>query len=106
VGNFATVSVTVHLIPYLADRGYTPALAAAMVGWMGAMQLVGRVFFVPVAAWLGPRWVTTGVFAVQAMALAQLPLMLLLRTLAPFVVMLGAANGMSTQADLSENERE
>src|SRR5262245_34725794 len=73
VGNFATVSVTVHLIPYLADRGYSPALAAAMVGWMGAMQLVGRVVFVPVAAWLGSRWVTAGVFAVQALALAQLP---------------------------------
>src|SRR4029077_841063 len=79
----------------------SPALAAAMVGWMGAMQLVGRVFFVPVAAWLGPRGVTASVFAVQALALAQLPLVLLLRTLVPFVMMLGAANGMSTLARAS-----
>jgi MFS family permease len=99
VGNFATVSVTVHLIPYLADRGYAPALAAMMIGWMGAMQLPGRLFFVPVAAWLGPRWVTAGVFAVQAAALAQLPLVL--PTLVPFVMMLGAANGMSTLARAS-----
>ena len=74
VGNFATVSVTVRLIPYLAAYGYTPAVAAMMIGWMGAMQLPGRLFFVPVAAWLGPRWVTAGVFAAQAAALAQLPL--------------------------------
>jgi len=101
VGNFATVSVTVHLIPYLADRGYAPALAAMMIGWMGAMQLPGRLFFVPVATWLGPRWVTAGVFATQAAALAQLPLVPRLPTLVPFVMMLGAANGMSTLARAS-----
>jgi len=101
VGNFATVSVTVHLIPYLADYGYAPATAAMMIGWMGAMQLPGRLFFVPVAAWLGPRWVTAGVFAAQAGALAQLPLVLVLPTLVPFVMMFGAANGMSTLARAS-----
>jgi len=101
VANFATVSVTVHLIPYLTDRGYTPAVAAIMIGWMGAMQLPGRLFFVPVAARLGPRWVTAGVFAAQAAALAQLPLVRMLPTLVPFVMMLGAANGMSTLARAS-----
>jgi MFS family permease len=101
VGNFATVSVTVHLIPYLVNYGYAPTTAAMMIGWMGAMQLPGRLFFVPVAAWLGPRWVTAGVFAAQAAALAQLPLVLVLGTLVPFVMMLGAANGMSTLARAS-----
>ncbi len=97
----STVSVTVHLIPYLADHGYAPALAATMIGWMGAMQLPGRLFFVPVATWLGPRWVAAGVFATQAAALAQLPLVPRLPTLVPFVMMLGAANGMSTLARAS-----
>jgi len=101
VGNFATVSVTVHLIPYLADYGYAPPVAAMMIGWIGAMQLPGRLVFVPVAAWLGPRWVTAGVFAAQAAALAQLPLVQVLPTLTPFVMMLGAANGMSTLARAS-----
>jgi hypothetical protein len=72
-----------------------------MIGWMGAMQLPGRLFFVPVAAWLGPRWVTAGVFAVQAVSLAQLPFVAVLPTLVPFVMMLGAANGMSTLARVS-----
>jgi len=101
VGNFATVSVTVHLIPYLGGRGYDAAVAAMMIGWMGAMQLPGRLFFVPVAAWLGPRWVTAGVFAAQALALAQLPFAGAVPTLAPFVMLLGAANGMSTLARAS-----
>ena len=101
VGNFATVSVTVHLIPYLGPHGYGPALAAAMIGWMGAMQLVGRLSFVPVGAWLGPRAVAAGVFAVQALAIAQLPLVRVLPTLVPFVMLLGAANGMSTLARAS-----
>jgi MFS family permease len=101
VGNFATVSVTVHLIPYLAARGYQPAVVAMMIGWMGAMQLPGRLFFAPVAAWLGARWVAAGVFAAQAAALTQLPLVAMLPTLVPFVVMFGAANGMSTLARAS-----
>jgi MFS family permease len=101
VGNFATVSVTVHLIPYLVERGYAATTAAMMIGWMGAMQLPGRLFFVPVATWLGPRWVAAAVFATQGAALVQLPLVPAIPTLAPFVMMFGAANGMSTLARAS-----
>src|SRR5689334_20357013 len=38
VSNFATAAVTTHLIPFLVDRGYPAALAAAVIGWTGAMQ--------------------------------------------------------------------
>src|SRR2546425_8438578 len=47
VANFATNSVTIHLIPYLSDRGYSPTLAAVMIGWIGAMQLPARLVFAP-----------------------------------------------------------
>jgi len=98
VGNFTTNSVTVHLIPYLSDRGYSPALAAAMVGWMGAMQLPARLIFAPITARFGHRVVTATIFFVQAASVAQLALVRRLPTLAPMVVMLGAANGMATLA--------
>lgn len=98
VGNFTTNAVTVHLIPYLADRGYSPTVAALMIGWMGAMQLPGRLFFAPIAARFGHRGVTGAIFLTQAAALAQLALATSLPTLVPLVVMLGAANGMSTLA--------
>ncbi len=98
IGNFTTNSVTVHLIPYLADRGYSPALAAVMIGWMGAMQLPARLLFAPIAARFGHRALTAAIFVVQAASLAQLALVGRLGTLAPMVVMLGAANGMATLA--------
>jgi len=96
--NFTTNMVTVHLIPYLSDRGYSPTLAAAMIGWMGAMQLPARVVFGPLVARFGHRTLTVGIFVLQAVALVQLALVRRLDTLAPMVVMLGAANGMATLA--------
>ncbi|HEU5320332.1 MAG TPA: MFS transporter [Methylomirabilota bacterium] len=99
VTNFATVSLTTHLIPFLTERGYSATVAAATIGWIGAMQLPGRLLFVPVSAWLGPRWSTAGVFFAQAVSLAQLALLgRLVPTLVPIVLLLGAANGMSTLA--------
>ncbi len=64
--NFTTNSVTVHLIPYLSDHGYSPTLAAAMIGWMGAMQLPARLVFGPIVTRLGHRLVTVGIFFLQA----------------------------------------
>ncbi len=98
VANFATNAVTVHLIPYLSDRGYSPTVAAMMIGWMGAMQLPARLLFAPVASRFGHRAVTGVIFFVQALSLAQLALAGELPTLVPMVVMLGAANGMATLA--------
>jgi MFS family permease len=97
VGNFATNAVTVHLIPYLVDRGYRAAVAASTVGWMGAMQLPGRIFFVPIARWLGARWVTAWIFLAQAAGVGVVTLVWLFGV-GPVIVLLGAANGMSTLA--------
>src|SRR5882672_7492134 len=79
-------------------RGYSPTLAAAMIGWMGAMQLPARLVFGPIVARFGHRTLTVGIFVFQAVSLAQLALVGRLRTLAPMVIMLGAANGMATLA--------
>jgi MFS family permease len=98
VGNFATVSVTVHVIPYLTALGYSTTVAATAIGWMGAMQVPGRLLFVPVAAWVGPRAVTASIFLAQAGGMALLASVAHLPGLAPVIVLLGAANGMSTLA--------
>ncbi|HSF06499.1 MAG TPA: MFS transporter [Methylomirabilota bacterium] len=98
VGNFTVNSVTVHLIPYLSDRGYSPTVAAVMIGWMGAMQVPARLVFAPLATRFGHHGMTTAIFFVQATGLAQLALAARLPTLVPMVVMLGGANGMSTLA--------
>jgi MFS family permease len=98
VSNFATAALSTHLIPYLVGRGYSPTIAATVMGWMGAMQLPGRVLFVPIAAWLGARWMLAAVFLAQALGIGQLPLLGVIGTIVPFVGLQGAANGMATLA--------
>jgi MFS family permease len=96
--NFAHTSGTVHLIPYLGQHGYSAALGAAIVGWIGAMQVPGRLAFVPIAAWLGARSVVAAIFIAQCVGTALLASLGWLPTVIPIVVLLGAANGMSTLA--------
>jgi hypothetical protein len=96
IGNFATAAVSVHLIPYLVDGGYTATLAAVIIGWMGAMQVPGRMLFVPISVRLGARWMVAAVFFGQALGLGQLPFITQIGTALPFIVLMGASNGMST----------
>jgi hypothetical protein len=96
--NFATAALSTHLIPYLSDRGYPPTVAAGVVGWMGAMQLPGRLLFGWVSAGLGPHVTVGAVFLAQALGLLQLPFLAVLGTVVPFIVLQGAANGMATLA--------
>src|SRR5262249_18497728 len=98
VSNFATAALSTHLIPFLVGRGYSPTLAATMIGWMGAMQVAGRLLFGPIASRLGARVMVAAVFLAQALGIAQLPLLGLIGTLLPFILLQGAANGMATLA--------
>jgi predicted MFS family arabinose efflux permease len=98
IGNFATVSITVHVIPFLTGLGYPNTVAAAAIGWMGAMQVLGRLLFVPIVAWLGPRAIMASIFLAQAGGMALLASVARLPGLSPVIVILGAANGMATLA--------
>jgi len=99
IGSFATAAVTVHLIPYLVAHGHPAATVAMAIGWMGAMQIPGRLLFMAVAGRFGSLGVTMAVFVAQAIGLA-------LVALAPSVpgglilviAVLVAANGMATLA--------
>ena len=98
VGNFATVSVTVHLIPYLTERGYSLQAAGVALAWVGAAQLAGRIVFAPIARRVGHSWLTAAIFVVQAAGIALLALLGGVPVLALVVLMLGASNGMATLA--------
>jgi MFS family permease len=99
--NFAVNAVTVHVIPYLTGHGYPLSTAAMAIGWIGAMQLVGRIIFGPIATRFGHRPMTAAVFVAQAGGLALLASVRHLPSLIPIVVVLGAANGMATLARAS-----
>ncbi|MFN3373574.1 MAG: MFS transporter, partial [Chloroflexus sp.] len=59
---FATVAMTVHLIPYLLARGESLTVASSIAGLHGMMSLLGRLLIGPLGErW--PRWlVTAGLF--------------------------------------------
>ncbi len=94
--SFIAVAVSVHALSYLTQRGYSFTLAAAAVGWMGAMQLPGRLLFVPVVSWFGSGRATASVFLAQGAGLVLLAMIGRLPLLVLVVVLLGAANGMAT----------
>ena len=99
--NFAVNAVTVHVIPYLTGHGYPLGTAAMVIGWIGAMQLVGRVMFAPIASRFGHRAMTAAIFIVQAVALGMLASVTRMPSLVPIIVLMGAANGMGTLARAS-----
>jgi len=89
VSNFATAALSTHLIPYLVSCGYSPTIAATVIGRMGAMQLPSRIVFVPISARLGARVMVATVFLAQALGIGQLPLLGLTGTLLPFILLPG-----------------
>ncbi|HUM15597.1 MAG TPA: MFS transporter [Candidatus Nitrosotalea sp.] len=99
IGSFSTAAVTVHLIPYMVENGHAAAAVAMAIGWMGAMQIPGRLLFIAVAGRFGALGVTMAVFLAQALGLGlvalapSLPAGLIL-----VISVLGAGNGMATLA--------
>jgi MFS family permease len=99
IGNFSTAAVTLHLIPFMVAHGHTAAAVAMAIGWMGAMQIPGRLLFIAVAGRFGALGVTMAVFLVQALGLALVALAPSLPAgLVLVIAVLGAANGMATLA--------
>ena len=59
----AAIAVTVQGIPFLLERGYSPAFAAFSIGVIGVSQIPGRLLFAPLAERLPHPWRTVALFA-------------------------------------------
>jgi len=97
VAAFGMYAATVNLVPLLTDRGLGTHLAAIGLGLCGAGQVLGRLFYVPIAARTSPRVRTFVVLAVAAVTVVVLgmlpgpaPVLLTIAVLA------GAARGVYT----------
>jgi MFS family permease len=97
----ATVStsiVTVHLVAYLRGEGYSPGFAATWTGLIGAGSVGGRILVTA----LGRRWplaaTTSGIFAVQALAVVLLVGLPGPAGVAAFVVLFGLGVGLISLA--------
>ncbi|MDQ3911176.1 MAG: MFS transporter [Actinomycetota bacterium] len=96
LGTLSQAAMYVHLIPYLAEKGYGLGSAATLTGLIGASQVLGRVVLTFLEGHLPRDAMMAGIFALQAVALVVLigsrgPLGVLM-----FVLPFGAASGAVT----------
>lgn len=89
-------AVHVHLVAYLQDRGYEPALAATATGMVGAMQVLGRILLGLLGDRAPLRVTTAVVLGVQPLSLLVLLLVPGLPGVFAFIALFGAAKGALT----------
>jgi MFS family permease len=94
----ATSIVTVHLVAYLREQGYSPGFAATWTGLLGAMSVTGRI----VVTVLGRRWplavTTAAIFTLQALAVGVLVLVQGPAGVVAFVALFGLGVGLISLA--------
>jgi MFS family permease len=95
---FASSAITVHLVPYLIDRGYNPAFAATTAGLVGVAALPGRLIFTPLGDRMPRAGVTAVIFLLQAAGIAVLVGVGGLGGVIAFVLLFGAGFGAVTPA--------
>jgi MFS family permease len=96
VSTFATVAVTVHLIPYLTERGSPAAFAATVAGLNGIMSLAGRVLLGPLGDRFARRLVIAGLLLMEMLGLAALALWHVDAGAILFIMLFGAGQGTLT----------
>jgi MFS family permease len=95
---FCATVMTVHLIPYLIDRGYDASFAAWAAGLVGVMALPGRLVFTPLGDLVPRRYVTAAIFLCQALSVVVLLVVPGTAGVVGFVVLFGAGFGAITPA--------
>ena len=95
---FANVAATVHLIPYLTDRGFSATFAASAAGLIGLLALPGRVIFTPLGGRVPRRFIAAAIFAVQTVGLIVLVTTSSTAGVFGFVVLFGLGFGAITPA--------
>src|SRR2546423_1137226 len=98
LASLATAAVGVHLLPYLADRGYETTFAATLTGLVGAMQVLARLFLAPFGNRVRPRLLAASILALQPLSLLVLLLVRSTPGVFAFVVLFGAQRGLATLA--------
>lgn len=96
VSTFATVTLTVHLIPYLTEQHVPPASAATVAGLFGLMSLAGRLLIGPLGDRYSRKIVTAGLMAMQALGVVVLVLYPTFWGAVAAIALFGAGSGTLT----------
>jgi len=94
----AAIAVTVQGIPFLLERGYSPAFAAFSIGVIGISQIPGRLLFAPLAERLPRPWGTVALFALIAVGIGMIVGIDATAPVIAGLILLGMGNGMATLA--------
>jgi MFS family permease len=98
LASITAVAVAVHAIPFLIERGHSPAFAAFAVGLIGISQIPGRLLFVAIAARLPRPAALASVFALIAVGVVLIVSVRATGAVVVGLVVLGMGNGMATLA--------
>ena len=90
--------MTVHLIPYLTDHGFSAGFAATAAGLIGTLALPGRLIFTPLGGRIPRRFVAAGIFLFQTVGLIVLVTVPSTAGVIIFVVLFGIGFGAITPA--------
>ncbi|MDQ4099013.1 MAG: MFS transporter, partial [Chloroflexota bacterium] len=94
----AVVAVTIHLIPYLQEQGFSASDAASAAGLVGLLALPGRLIFTPLGGVVPRQVVTALIFALEAAAIVVLIGADTWAEVMLFVILFGAGFGAITPA--------
>ena len=94
----ANTAITVHLVPLLLERGFSPAFAGGAMGILGLMALPGRLVFTPLGDRMPRATVTAWIFGLQVMSLGALLVSHSTAAVWVFVALFGAGFGAITPA--------
>lgn len=96
VSTFATVTLTVHLIPYLTEQQIPPASAATVTGLFGLMSLAGRLLIGPLGDRYPRKIVTAALMVMQALGVVLLVRYPTLLGAVVAITLFGAGSGTLT----------
>ncbi|HEX6292829.1 MAG TPA: MFS transporter [Herpetosiphonaceae bacterium] len=96
VSTFATVALTVHLIPYLTEQGVSAASAASVAGLFGLMSVAGRLIIGPLGDRYPRQVVTAGLMGMQALGVVVLVLSPTTPGAVVSIALFGAGSGTLT----------
>lgn len=87
------VAIAVHIIPMLTERGFSPSFAALTAAAIGLTTMPGRLIAMPLGERIGLRFITAGIFALQAAGLLILLSSHSRRSIWFFIVLFGLGIG-------------
>ncbi|HEX8981515.1 MAG TPA: MFS transporter [Ktedonobacterales bacterium] len=94
----SSAALATHLVPLLTERGYSPLIAASIVGAFGLAALPGRLIFTPLGDRFPREYVNALLFLLHALGLIALLTMPGLAGVVLFVALFGTAFGAVTPA--------